>query len=134
MENREVRFLRAGAATVLMTLMGLANTGMALAADPSSVLKPKEVKALIVSAKTSADHLKLARHFTAMAEKHEAEALEHEALAVEYAKKPEVSGMKHPMSGRTAEHCKYYAEHCRKAAKEMRSMAAAHQSMADSSK
>ena len=118
----------------LGTLILLATVVPTLAAEPQGMLKSAEVKALVTNAKTPADHQKLARHFTAMAEKHDAEAKEHEALAVEYAKRPSGHEVKHPMSGQTADHCKYYAEHCRKAAKEMRSLAAAHQAMAKAAK
>ncbi|MBK7928040.1 MAG: hypothetical protein IPJ98_11295 [Bryobacterales bacterium] len=102
----------------------------ATAVEMKGMLKSKEVKALVANAKTPADHMKLARHFNAMAEKHEAEALEHEALAVEYTRNPRMGSSKTPMSPNSAEHCKYFAEHCRKAAKEMRAMAAAHEAMA----
>jgi hypothetical protein len=104
--------------------------GLASAIEPKGMLKPKEVKTLVANAKTSSDHLKLARHFTAMAEKHEAEATEHEALAAQYRANPTSSGSKRPMAPDTAEHCLYYAGHCRNAAKEMRAMAAAHEEMA----
>ena len=102
----------------------------ASAADMKGMLEPKEVKALVANAKTPADHLKLAHHYTMMADKHEAEAKEHEALAVEYAKNPQIAAVKHTMSPNTAEHCKYLAGHCRKAAEEMRALAAAHEEMA----
>jgi hypothetical protein len=117
----------------LGTLILLATVIPALA-EHQGMLKSAEVKALVVNAKTPADHQKLAGHFTAMAEKHDAEANEHEALAAEYTKRPTGHEVKHPMSGETADHCKYYAEHCRKAAKEMRALAAAHREMAKSAK
>jgi hypothetical protein len=100
------------------------------AAAPAGRLKPVELKGLVNNAKTPADHLKLARHFTMMAEKHESEAKEHQALAAEYRLHPQASETKRPMSPDTAAHCEYYAEHCRKAAKEMRALAAAHEQLA----
>lgn len=118
----------------LGTLVLLATAVPALAEDSRGLLKSAEVRALVNNAKTPADHQKLARHFTAMAEKHDAEAKEHDALAVEYAKHPTGQDAKHPMSGQTAEHCKFYAEHCRKAAAEMRALAAMHQEMAKNTK
>lgn len=102
----------------------------AVAVEPSGALKPKQVKELVAKAKTADDHMKLARHYTAMAEKHEAEAKKHEVLAAEYRRSPRPSEVKRPMAPDTAAHCEYYAEHCRKAAKEMRAMAAAHEEMA----
>ncbi len=104
------------------------------AAVPQGELKSSEVRALVMNAKTPADHLKLARHYTAMAEKQEVEAKEHEALALQYTNHPTGHEMKHPMSGETAAHCKSYAEHCRKAASEMRALAASHTVMAKNAK
>jgi len=98
--------------------------------EPKGELKAKDVKALVAKATTPADHMKLARHFNAMAAKHEAEAVEHDALAIEYTRNPRLGSSKRPMSPDSADHCKYFAEHCRKAAKEMRAMAAAHEAMA----
>lgn len=124
----------ASAAAVLGLLL-IASPARTMAAEPEGVLPSGELKALVMSAKTPADHLKLAGHYHAVAAKHEAEAKEHEALAVEYGQHPAGSHeMKHPMSGKTAEHCKFYAGHCRKAAKEMHAMAAAHEEMAKSVK
>ena len=93
-------------------------------------LSTAEVKKLTASAKTSADHMKLAKHYEAVAAKHEADAKEHEALAEQYTKNPSGHEQKHPMSGATAAHCKTYAEHCRKAAAAAHEMAAAHTAMA----
>jgi hypothetical protein len=118
----------------LGTLILLAALTPTFAAEPQGLQKSADVRALVNNAKTPADHQKLARHFTAMAEKHEAEAKEHEVLAAEYTKHPTGREEKHPMSGQTAEHCKYYAEHCRKAATEMRALAAAHLGMAKGAK
>lgn len=104
----------------------------AAAVEMKGMLKSKEVKALVANAKTPADHMKLARHFAAMAEKHEAEAKEHEALAEEYTRNPRLGSTKIPMAPNSAQHCKYFAEHCHKAAAEMRAMAAEHEEMAKS--
>lgn len=120
--------------TAILGLLLSASALCMMAADPQGLLKPAAVKALVINAKTPADHMKLARHYTAMAEKHEAEAKEHEALALQYTNHPTAHETKHPMSAETAGHCKLYAEHCRKAAAEMRAMAAAHTEMAKSAK
>ena len=96
----------------------------------AQILPSAQVKKLTASAKTSADHMKLAKHYEAVAAKHETEAKEHEALAEQYTKNPTGHEQKHPMSGQTAAHCKFYAEHCRKAAEAARGIAAAHAEMA----
>ena len=130
MKRSNTKCLRAVASGLLFGLLVTFASGPAMAVEPKGIMKPKEVRTLVAIARTPADHMKLARHFSAMAAKHEAEAVEHEALAVEYTRNPTVSSIKRPMSGDTAEHCKYFAEHCRNAAKEMRAMAAAHEAMA----
>jgi len=103
------------------------STPQATAAEKMDTLSAKEAKALTLTAGSSEDHKKLARHFTALAEQHEAEAAQHEALAAEYTRNPQVSSAKHPMAPNSAEHCKYYAEHCRKTAAELRSLARQHE-------
>ena len=104
--------------------------GTAPSIGPSGPMKPKEVKALLANARTAADHMNLARHYAAMAEKHEAEARQHEALAAEYTRNPRMGASKRPMAPDTAEHCWYFAEHCRKVAKQMRALAVAREEMA----
>lgn len=130
MKRSNTRCFRTLASSLLFGLLVTLVSGTATAVEPKGVMKPKEVKALVANATTPADHMKLARHFSAMAAKHEAEAVEHEALVTEYTRRPTVSSVKRPMAPDTAEHCKYFAEHCRNAAKEMRTMAAAHEAMA----
>lgn len=132
MKQAFLNWKRAAATSMVLAALIVASTGQAPAAESKGELKSREVKALVANAKTPADHLKLARHYTAMAAKHDAEAQEHEALAAEYTRDPRLGASKHPMAGNTAEHCKYFAEHCRKAAKEMQAMAAAHEEMAKS--
>lgn len=116
------------ASTVLVSLILL--PGRAMGNPQQGLLKPREVNALIAGAATPADHLKLARHFSAKAAFHEAEAAEHEALAEDYAKHPWKSFSKVPMAPNTVEHCKWFAQHCRRAAAEMRALAQAHDAMA----
>ncbi len=131
MKRTLMHWMRATVSMLFLALLASVAAGVGTAAEQQkSMLSSKQVKALVANAKTPADHLKLARHYTAMAEKHEAEANEHAALAAEYRKAPRASEVKRPMSPDTAAHCEYYAEHCRKAAQEMRSMAKIHEDMA----
>jgi hypothetical protein len=123
---------RAIASSMVLAALIVVSAPQASAVEVMGMMKPKEVKALVASAKTPADHMKLSRHYAAMAEQHDAEAKEHDALAAEYTKNPQLGSTKHTMSPNSAEHCKYFAEHCRKAATEMRAMAAAHEEMAKS--
>lgn len=132
MNNRYAHLKRTVTTGIALTVFLLIAASVAPAVEMKGMLKPKEVKALVANAKTPADHLKLARHYSAMAAKHEAEAQEHEALAAEYKRAPHASEMKHPGAPDTAAHCQYYAEHCRKAAAEMKALAKAHEEMAKS--
>lgn len=109
MTRHGVRFFQAATPSLVFALTLMSSIGTAWAVDPKGVMKPKEVKALVASARTSEDHMKLARHFSAMAEEHEAEAREHEALAVEYTRNPRMGSSKTPMSPNSAEHCKYFS-------------------------
>jgi hypothetical protein len=83
MKQGFVNWNRTVAWSMVLAVLMVISAGQAPAVEPKGDLKPNEVKALVASAKTPADHMKLARHYTAMAAKHEAEAQEHEALAVE---------------------------------------------------
>ena len=116
---------------LLLGLLAAVTADVGSAAEQQkAILSSKQLKALVATAKTPADHLKLARHYAATADKHEADAKEHMALAAEYRRSPRVSEIKRPMAGDTAAHCEYYAEHCRKAAQEMRTLAKMHEEMA----
>ncbi len=93
-------------------------------------LSKKQLKDLVATAKTSADHRKLAEHYRAAAAKHEADAKEHVELASKYRANPTASETKRPGAPDTASHCLTFAEHCRKQAAIMTEMAAMHEEMA----
>ena len=119
---------------VTLAFLTMVSAGFVAGAEQQkAMLSNKQVRELVAKANSAADHLKLARHYTAMAEKHEAEAKEHVALAAEYRRNPRASEVKRPMAPDTASHCEYYAEHCRKAANEMRAMAKTHEELAKAS-
>ena len=94
------------------------------------LLTSKQVKELVATAKTAADHLKLAKHFTALAARYEAQANEHAAEAQAYRKNPTFMESKNPSGPGTAAHCDRFAELTRQAAKEARELASAHERMA----
>ena len=86
-----------------------------------------QVKALIVSAKTMQDHMKLACYFRAEARDEAARARYHEEMAKLYESS---SNAKHDMTG----HCKQFADEARKAAASDNQLAAEHQKMAEQAK
>jgi signal transduction histidine kinase len=110
--------------TVLVVLFLLTSVALAAAQDQTINMKEhqltkKEVKALIVSAKTPEDHLKLASYFKGEARQQEASAMYHEEMAELYDPKTQMT-----------QHCKSLAESLKNAAEAASSMAAEHEKMA----
>jgi hypothetical protein len=99
-------------------------------AASTDLLSSKQVKELVATAKTPADHLKLQKHFLALAAKYDAEADEHAAEAEAYRKNPSFRDSKNPGGPGTAAHCDRFADLSRQAAEEARELAAAHEHMA----
>ena len=93
-------------------------------------LSKDQLKELIRSANTPADHQKLAAYYRDEANKLEAEATEHQELAKAYRNRTDAVAQKHPMSSKTAGHCDYFAKSVREAAKADRALAAEHDLMA----
>ena len=87
-------------------------------------LTTKEVKALIVSAKTAEDHHKLACYFRSEARAEAAKAKYHEEISKLY------SNEKHDMVA----HCKEYSDEARKAADSDNQLADEHELMAEQAK
>ena len=117
---------------VALAVMGLAISLPLLAAQESSshdLLTNKQVRELVASAKTPADHVKLQKHFLAVAAKYEADADEHAAEAQAYRKNPTFMESKNPSGPGTVAHCERFAELAREAAKEAREIASAHEHM-----
>ena len=119
---------------VAFSVIALAvSAGAAIAAQArksTDLLTSKQVKELVATATTPADHLKLSKHFTALAAKYEAQANEHAAEAQAYRKNPTFMESKNPSGPGTAAHCDRFAELTRQAAKEARELASAHEHMA----
>ena len=103
-------------------------------AKVESATASKKVKALIASAKTPEDHLKLAAYFNQEADRLDADAKGHQELAEVYRQNPSpTGGGKQSGAGsifRTPEHCDSAAKSLREAAKDLRGLAAEHEQMA----
>jgi hypothetical protein len=99
-------------------------------AKAGDILTSKEVQDLIVNAKTPADHLKLAKHFTALAARYDAEAADHAAEAKAYRSGGNAAESKRPGSPGTAAHCDRLASAAREAASAARDLANDHEKMA----
>lgn len=122
---------------VTLAVIGFAaSVPLAAQTSKSSDLLPnKQVKELVATAKTPADHMKLQKHFLALAAKYETEAADHVDVAAAYRKNPNgVAESKRPGGPETAVHCDRFADLTRQAAKEAREMASAHEHMAGAAK
>jgi hypothetical protein len=93
-------------------------------------LTAKEAKALIATAKTSKEHLKLAQYFSQQADRSEAEAKDHDDMIEAYRKNSAPQAVKAPGGVGTIGHCEFLAKSDREMAKALREMAAAHEEMA----
>jgi hypothetical protein len=94
-------------------------------------LTKKEVKALIVSAQTPEDHLKLAAYFQDEARQEESKAKYHDEMAELYRQHPLPYESKQPSSLRMQNHCNYFADEAREAAGNANAMADAHEKVAE---
>jgi hypothetical protein len=107
---------------------GLSGFG-ARGAEPTPPLTKQEVKALIKTAKTPEDHMKLARYYWYEADKLKSEAKDHEEMGAEYYQNP--SGHPIPKWPTMGQHCKDLSGYYAKAAKEAEQMASTHEEMAN---
>lgn len=112
----------------LALLVGASMPSWAASEKPPK-LALKDVKALIASAKTPAEHLRLAWYFNHEAEKYEAEARDHDEMIDVYRMNPRAA--KTPGGVGTIEHCEFLAKLNREMARTLREMAAAHEEMAE---
>ena len=90
----------------------------------------KEAKALITTAKTAKEHLKLVQYFDQKADQFEANAKDHDEMIEAYRKNSAPRAIKAPGGVGTIEHCEFLAKSDREMAKALREMAAAHEEMA----
>jgi hypothetical protein len=103
-------------------------TGSAYAVKPAGALSKKELKTLIATAKTPAQHTKLANYYRYEANEFQARAKEHEEMGADYDKNPAL----HPVpKGQTlGDHCRNLMRYYSDAAKTATEMAAMHEEMA----
>ena len=112
---------------ISLTLVVFVASGYSAAGKPS--LSKKDVKALIASAKTKEDHLKLADYYKGEAARLEAEATDHDEMGEMYRKNPTPLAVKHPEAIGEG-HCKEIARRFRESATKTQELAAMHEEMA----
>ena len=117
---------------LIITVAALGLAGIAAGADNTAKIGKKEVKALIASASTAADHQKLAMHFREEAARLQARQQEHEEEAAEYFKNPSSHPVpKYPTLG---QHCRDLAGSYKMAAQKALKLAEIHESLAKEAK
>lgn len=99
------------------------------AAQTGARLTKKELHGLMQTAKTKADHQKIAGHYKAEAGRLIDEAKEHEEMAEMYRKNPPYLAAKHPWAI-GEKHCRGIAERLRQAAEKAGALAAMHEAAA----
>jgi hypothetical protein len=113
--------------TLLAAAVGLAAT-TALAVEPAGNLTKSELKTLIETAKTPADHARLAEYYHFQAGVLQAEIKDHEEMAAAYDKNP--AGHPIPKGQTLGAHCRNLVKDLRDEAKEANAMATIHDEMA----
>jgi len=124
------RKLQAALTIISLTFLVFLTVGNTEAERRPSLSK-KEVKALIASAKTKEDHLKLADFYQSEAARLEAEAKDHDEMAEMYRKNPTAMAVKHPEAFGEG-HCKEIARRYRESAAKTQELAAMHGQLAAS--
>jgi len=113
---------------ISLTLLVLLAAGYSAAGQRPSLSK-KEVKALIASAKSKQDHLKLAEFYKTEVARLQAEATDHDEMAEMYRKNPTPMAVKHPEAIGEG-HCKEIARRFRESAGKAQELATMHEEMA----
>lgn len=116
---------------VILIAAAIGITSTAWAVEPAGKLSKKEVNSLILSAKSPADHTKLANYYRFEASQKEVEVKEHEEMAASYDKNPVMRPSKGAKMG---DQCRSMVKNLRDAAKEATEMAAMHDAMAKAAK
>ena len=91
-------------------------------------LSKQQLLSLVATAKTPADHLRLARYYETQAKYYLAQSKEHEDLGAAYKKNPLFSSSKYATG--TVDHCDYFAQHFKDIATKMQELAQMHEQMA----
>lgn len=117
---------------VFLTLLSFAPAHFA-AAESNSTLSKQDLKVLMKSAKTPAEHQRIADYYRQKAQQLTASSKQHSELAVTYAKSPPFPALeaKHGYAfGQGATHCRYWAKRDAEEATKAEALATRHDDMA----
>jgi|GEM_PF-1908860 hypothetical protein len=113
---------------VFAFVIALSASTFAATSRPAQQLSGKQVSALIASAKTSAEHQKIADYYRAKAQSYLAESNEHERMAAQFAANPITNNAK-TVHG-TVNHCQYLAQSLKAKSVRAQELAFEHEKMA----
>jgi hypothetical protein len=100
----------------------------AQAQQQSEKLSKQQLLSLIATAKTPAEHNRLAQYYGAEAQDDLAQSKEHEEMAAQYKKNPAFNTSK--FAAGPVNHCEYLAQHYKESAQKLQELAQQHQQMA----
>lgn len=114
-------------AVFMITTAVLAQTPIVPQAKPQHLSK-QQLSTLIASAKTPAEHERLAQYYRAQASDYLAEAKDHESMVAAYKANSSLSNEKNRAS--TIGHCEYFVKTFKELAVKSQELAALHEQMA----
>lgn len=114
-------------AMFMIIAAALAQTPAAPQAKPEHLSK-QQLNTLIASAKTPAEHERLAQYYRAQANDYLAEAKDHESMVAAYKANPSLSNEKNRAS--TIGHCEYFVKTFKELAVKSQELATLHEQMA----
>lgn len=101
------------------------------AQSPTPKLSKAQIRSLVATASTAAEHHRLAEYFTAESHRYAAEAEDHIALRDQYKKNPMTNSTKRAQG--TVDHCDYIAKSLKEASVQADDLAKMHEAMASDS-
>jgi Tfp pilus assembly protein FimT len=113
--------------SLILVLAAAAFTQATQAQKPEKLSK-QQLLSLIATAKTPAEHTRLAQYYGAVAQDYLAQSKEHEEMAVQYKKNPAFKISK--SVGGPVNHCEYLAQHFKESAAKIQELAQEHERMA----
>jgi hypothetical protein len=121
--NRTIATLSFATAFAFTSFAAMAQT------QPNSAdLSKQQLVSLIASAKTPAEHTRIAQYYGAKAQDYLAQSNEHAQMAEQFKKNSVISSSK--FSTGTVNHCEYLAQNFKQKAEQMQKLEAEHEQMA----
>jgi hypothetical protein len=113
--------------TLVLSVTALAETPVPTQ-NQAEKLSKKQLHALIVTAKTTAEHQRIAQYYEAKAQDFLAQSKKHEQMAEQFKANGVVNSSK--WANNTVGHCEYFAKHFQEASVKMQDLASQHEQMA----